>query len=141
MKTIGILSTEPFYHIAAICSRKIIKASVVKMKYYFVSRWGNPEEGADGHDTNFIVVAHNQTEAGELADVLLKDMPWRNGPNVLDFCSVMSELGTTVEQKPMVVHGPWVASAILRNHVDETLAITWHRFKQDDVWKSWDEVK
>ena len=109
------------------------------MKVYFASRWGNPEEGADGHDTNFLVVANNPSEAGQLVDKLLTDMPWHNGNNVLSFCTVMSELGTTTDPIPMVIHGPWIASAIIKNQTETS--ITWHRFKQDDVWKTWDEVK
>jgi len=104
------------------------------MKIYFICRWGNIKEGPNGEDTNFLVIAETASEAAILADAYLADCPWHNGPNVHDYCGSVTELGTSfVDGEPTVIHGPWVAHAIMRCY-DMKLPC-WHRLEKDSPWE------
>jgi len=97
------------------------------MNTYVVARWGNPDEGPNGEDTNFLVVASSPAEAGRLADECLSDHPWLNGDDVQSFCQLVVELGISASSTPAVIHGPWVANTILR----ACELASWERFGVD----------
>jgi hypothetical protein len=107
------------------------------VKNYFVSRWGNPEDGPNGPDTNFLVWANTRDEAAALVDALLPEFPHINGPNVASFCHLVIELGSATLYgmvSPNVIHGPWVAHAILRG--GDPVQLSWRREEPDGVWDS-----
>ena len=105
------------------------------MNTYFVSRWGNVADGANGPDTNFLVAAASVEEAGRLSDACLLDHPWFNGPNVCAFTNMVTELGTSLVEKPTVIHGPWIMNAILRGQ-DEKHPRTWRRvLSPEEPWE------
>lgn len=102
------------------------------MNLYLVSRWGNAKDGADGADTNFLVVAPTPEAAVALGDAALLDHPWHNGPNVCDFCHCAALLGTSWSPDPAVIHGPWVATNILRWRVEDGVWISDERWTRNE---------
>lgn len=106
------------------------------MNTYLVSRWGNPVEGPDGKDTNFLVMAPSPEEAGKLADLCLADHPELLGQKVEPFCHLVGELGTSSTSGDAgVIHGPWTAASVLR-----ACQITiWHRVSVEEGFVPWEE--
>jgi hypothetical protein len=96
------------------------------MNLYFVSRWGNPVEGPNGADTNYLVQAETPEQGEELANENLKWIPssfYPPGPrapgadpkNTSSICQSVLLLGVSSESdKACIVHGPWVGHAYVR---------------------------
>lgn len=106
------------------------------MKIYFVSRWGNPEEGPNGADTNFLVWAENRDDAAAIVDEFIPHFPAINGPNVTPFCHLVIEMGTAGlygTARTSVIHGPWIGHAILRG--GESVHLSWSRQDPDSGWE------
>jgi len=111
------------------------------MKLYFVSRWGSPKEGPNGEDTNFLIYADDINEAGNLADNYLQYCPWLNCGDVNNFVSYISELGESDDvDKATVLHGPWIANAILRANLNKK---SWERVytNQENTKLEWVSIK
>jgi len=100
---------------------------------YMVTRWGNPKDGPDGEDTNFLVIAPSYEVAAECADVALADYPQMLGENVENRAHLVVELGISSSSVPGVFHGPWIAHSVLR----ACESVSWQRI--DGEWRRNDE--
>ena len=107
------------------------------MRTYFTTRWGHPESefGPDGGDTNFLVRARSVEEAAAVTDAFLANLPTSSPHSrreVQPFCHHIVELGVEESEssEPNIIHGPWIAHAILR--VSDYPA--WSRSGFDEAW-------
>lgn len=95
---------------------------------YCVTMWGNVEDddGANGRDTNFLVAASSLEECLELSDHLFDFFLYKKKKNLSYKTCCISKLGsffgsgrdiinhlTGQKYKAKLIHGPWVASAII----------------------------
>lgn len=104
------------------------------MNIYIVSRWGNPEEGPNGRDTNFLIRAKSEKEAEELANVRFQDLPTGSEDCLVDSrCHHIVQIGIDIISKDnTVIHGPWIENAIINGEYQGwSLDITDGKLKPD----------
>lgn len=77
----------------------------LNMNIYSVIRYGNDDEGPDGADTEFLILAGSVEEAAKLADIELKKLPHKN---VSFFCNAVTLVGKSFSnfEKSIVLMGP-----------------------------------
>lgn len=75
------------------------------MFIYSVMRFGNDENGPDGDDTEFLVLADNVTDAAAVVDAELKKMPHNR---VVPFCHAIVSIGKSYSEndKAVIISGP-----------------------------------
>lgn len=102
------------------------------MNIYLVTRWGNPEEGPDGHDTNFLVNAESVEEAGRLADERIFHMGeiYTGRRPVQDFTNCIRLLGESALPNSS---GVFMQAFVIPAIVTMKTAI-WHRDNKNEQW-------
>jgi hypothetical protein len=101
------------------------------MNIYFVIRWGNPEDGPDGYDTNFLVNAESVEEAARLADERISHMRevYVRRP-VADFTNCIRLLGEASTNFKGVLTRHFVMPGIVLGNTP-----CWHRDKKEQPWE------
>ena len=77
------------------------------MYIFSVMRYGNEEDGPDGDDTEYIVLASSVEQAGELVDNELKKCSCQK---VSNFCHAVVSIGESFSdaKAPIIICGPLV---------------------------------
>ncbi len=75
------------------------------MKLYSVIRFGNDDEGPDGEDTEFLVLADSVQSAAGLVDNQLKNMPHEKVDNI---CHAIAIIGESFSERTegVILSGP-----------------------------------
>lgn len=103
------------------------------MNIYFVTRWGNDQEGPSEADTNFIVLAEDYEAAATVVDERLSKI---KSSKAAKFCHRITELGLAhaVIGTAKIVLGPSVENALYHDGVGISNEKKWVR---DSVSKGW----
>ena len=98
------------------------------MNIYLVVRSGNEDEGPDGEDTSFMVVANSHLEASALADDMLRQDKVKK---VCHYSSHIYQLGSSdsLLEKPVILLGPIVKYFNIPNCLKN-----WVRYDIEDEW-------
>jgi len=92
------------------------------MQIYFVTSYGNPEDGPDGPDTNFLVSASGLVACIDIAERFLSSAGTHP-----DAIKVLGENSAIAEER--VIHGPWVAvSTLAGEFMDHYREYSWGPF-------------
>ncbi|OMH29358.1 hypothetical protein [Motiliproteus sp. MSK22-1] len=107
------------------------------MHIYSVLRYGNDEEGPDGYDTEFIVLASSVKDAAEVADKELLKYP---NKLVASFCEAVTLVGDSYSEatKSILLSGP-VINSNTRFDFSIPMNLMWRRDTQDGEWIVLDE--
>lgn len=103
------------------------------MNIYFVTRWGNDQEGPTEADTNFIVLAASYEAAAAVVDERLIKV---KNSKAARFCHRITELGLahTVTGAAQIVLGPSIENALYHDSVGIPNAKKWVR---DSIPQGW----
>ncbi|AJQ96211.1 hypothetical protein [Gynuella sunshinyii] len=108
------------------------------MNIYFVTRWGNDEEGVNEADTNFIVLASNYEEAAKIVDDRLMKV---KALKAACFCQRITEIGTAHSDtnNPKVLLGPCIEYAFSHDDIGIPNDKKWVRDSIDEGWEKFSE--
>lgn len=98
------------------------------MNIYLVVRSGNDEEGPDGEDTSFLIVAPTHIEASNLADTILSE---EKTSKVYKFSSHIYQIGIAdfQSESSYILLGP-----IIKYFNIPSSCKNWVRYNFEDEW-------
>lgn len=103
------------------------------MMIYYVTRWGNDDEGINEADTNFIVLASDYKDAAEVVDERLIQV---GNSKAAKFCQRITELGFTHADidRAKIILGPAVEHALYHDDVGIPDNKKWVRDNVEEGW-------
>jgi hypothetical protein len=108
------------------------------MNLYFVTRWGNDNEGADERDTNFIVIASSHEDASTVVDDCLVMV---ENSKVAVFSQRISELGVAHFDvgEAKIILGPSIENALYHDDLGIPDDKKWVRDSVSEGWLTFRE--
>jgi hypothetical protein len=106
------------------------------MNLYFVTRWGNDNEGADERDTNFMVVASSHEDASKVVDNCLIVV---KNSKVAVFSQRITEIGVAhcEVDGAKIILGPSIESALCHDDIGVPDNKKWIRDSLNEGWVSY----
>ncbi len=104
------------------------------MNIYFVTRWGNDEEGFIEADTNYIVLASNYEAAAAIIDERLVKV---ENSKAAKFCQRITELGGAHGElkEPKIALGPHIENALYHDSIGIPDDKKWVRDSVEEGWE------